>query len=126
MAKRVLLIDDEEEMVDMVSTSLIAAGYEVVTASESLDGIEKAEAEKPDVILLDIMMPGIDGYEICKSLKKQEETKNIPVIFFTALGDMTLRNKVDAVGGADYIVKPFEPEEMKEKIEKACLPSFGG
>jgi DNA-binding response OmpR family regulator len=119
MARKVLLIDDEEEMVEMVSVSLSAAGYAMTTAFESLQGIEKAKNEKPDLILLDIMMPGMDGYEICRRLKALEETKNIPVIFFTAMGNVDLEEKVFAVCGRDFIRKPFEPEELLEKIKKA-------
>lgn len=118
MPKKVLLIDDEEEMVEMVSVSLASAGYEMITATESKEGLEKAKSEKPDVILLDIMLPGMDGYEICRRLKAMEDTKSIPIIFFTALGAVDLAEKVAAAGGADYIVKPFEPNEIIERIER--------
>lgn len=119
MSKKILLIDDEEEMVEMVSADLAAAGYAMITALESLQGIEKAKAENPDVILLDIMMPEIDGYEICKKLKAMDETQNIPIIFFTAMGSADLEEKIVDAGGADYIRKPFEYQELLHKIEKA-------
>lgn len=119
MAKRVLLIDDEEDMVEMVSLSLSTGGYDAISATDPKTGLKKAASEKPDLILLDVMMPGTDGYEICKILKKQEETKNIPIIFFTAMGDPDMTNKVADCGGIDYITKPFEPEEMLKKIRKA-------
>jgi DNA-binding response OmpR family regulator len=117
MPKKVLLIDDEEEMAEMVSMSLTAAGYEMATAITSQEGLEKAKAEKPDVILLDIMMPEMDGYEICRRLKNHEETKNIPVVFFTALCTPDLEGEVVQCGGCGCIVKPFEPKEIIEKIK---------
>lgn len=116
--KTVLLIDDEEEMVEMVAVSLLKAGYEVLSAFTGSDGIEKAKTGQPDVILLDVMMPDIDGFEICKELKAAQETNKIPVIFFTALGAPDLAERVAAAGGDDYVIKPFEPEGIIEKIER--------
>ncbi len=118
MAKKVLLVDDELEMVEMVSLNLTTAGYEVITAGLGKEVAEKVKAEKPDVILLDIMMPDMDGLAVCKKLRTTPEGKDIPVIFFTALGHPDLADKVAKAGGNDYIVKPFEPEVMLEKIKE--------
>jgi DNA-binding response OmpR family regulator len=119
MAKKVLLIDDEEEMVEMVAVSLLKAGYEVLSAFTSSEGMAKAVSEKPDVILLDVMMPEIDGFEVCNKLKGKEETKNIPVIFFTAMGTPDLEEKCLQAGACSCVVKPFDPEELIEKIKAA-------
>jgi DNA-binding response OmpR family regulator len=117
MAKKILLIDDDEDMVEMVSLSLSTRGYDVISATDPKAGIDKAASEKPDLILLDIMMAEIDGFEICNRLKSAEETKNIPIIFFTAIGSRDLEEKCFKAGGSGCIVKPFETEEMMEKIE---------
>lgn len=119
MAKKVLLIDDERDLLDMLEFRLKAKGYEMVTALNGQEGLEKAMAEKPDVILLDVMMPGMDGFEVCRRLKEAQGTKGISVIFFTAIQIPYLSEKCAKLGAADCIVKPFESEEIIEKIEKA-------
>jgi CheY-like chemotaxis protein len=84
MAKKILIIDDEKGIIKVVTSRLIANGYEVISATDGVEGLEKAKKEKPDLVLLDIMMPVMSGYEVIEELKKDDATKSIPVIMVTA------------------------------------------
>jgi DNA-binding response OmpR family regulator len=116
--KRILLADDEEDIKTVVTMFLQSEGFEVVTAFDGLDALEKAQSEKPDLILLDLMMPVLDGYEVCKRLRANEQTANIPVLILTAATQKESRARAFRVGAKDYLVKPFEPERLLEKIQK--------
>lgn len=115
--KKILVIDDEPDFVNLIRVRLEANGYEVIDASNGEEGIKKAEAENPDVILLDIMMPNKDGYTLMRELKYKEITKSIPIIVLTAKPGM--RDLFGMEGINDYIVKPFEDEELLLRIKKA-------
>jgi DNA-binding response OmpR family regulator len=120
MAK-ILIVDDETEFVEMVAFRLAkAGGYEAITAFDGEEGLQKARAEHPDLILLDIWMPKKDGYQVIAELKTSEETADIPVIFLTASSLPQTLGKIKAVGGADYVLKPFDPQALMAKI-KAVL-----
>ncbi len=116
--KRILLADDEEDIKTVVAMFLEAQGYEVVTAFDGLDALEKVRTEKPDLILLDIMMPVLDGFEVCRRLKENEETAKIPILILSAAAHVESVNRGLKAGAKDYIVKPFEPEKLVEKIEQ--------
>ncbi len=116
--KRILLADDEEDIKTVVAMFLEAEGYEVITAFDGLDALEKVRCDKPDLILLDIMMPVLDGFEVCKRLKENEETAAIPVVILSAAAHVESVNRGLKAGAKDYIVKPFEPETLLEKIEQ--------
>jgi CheY-like chemotaxis protein len=118
MAK-ILLVDDEPELVEVVKVRLEANKYEVITADSGAACLEAARREAPDVILLDLVMPGVDGYEACFKLKRMPETKNIPIILFSASYAKSLEEKVEALGAFDCIRKPFEHTDLLEKIERA-------
>ncbi|MGI0022075.1 MAG: response regulator, partial [Nitrososphaeraceae archaeon] len=109
---KILVIDDESEILDIISEFLKKEGYIVMTESSSARGIEKAESLRPDLILLDIIMPVMDGYEVCKALKNNESTKNIPVIFLTGKDVNEDRHKSFQVGGDMFIKKPFTGESL--------------
>lgn len=117
-AKRILVVDDESDLVVMISTALKHQGYEVITANDGQEGLEKAKTEKPDLIVLDLMLPRINGYKVCGLLKKDTRYAKIPIILLTAKAsteDMELGKKV----GADaYITKPYERETLISKIEE--------
>jgi DNA-binding response OmpR family regulator len=118
MAKaKVLVVDDEEYIQHILNFSFGAEGYDVVTASDGEEGIDKAKNEKPDVIVMDIMMPKLDGYEACKRLKSDPETKGIPVILLTAKGRDVDRKLGSEAGADDYVVKPFSPGRLIERVE---------
>jgi len=118
MSKKILLVDDEPQLVDMVKMRLEANGYEVIIATDGQEGLEKAKNENPDLIILDIMMPKLDGYKVCGLLKKDARHSKIPIIVFTARtqeGDVKLAQNM----GADaYIMKPFEPQILLSKVSE--------
>jgi len=116
--KRIVLADDEEDIKTVITMFLQSEGYEVITAFDGLDALEKIQTEKPDLILLDIMMPVLDGYEVCKRLKANKQTAHIPILMLSAAAHTESINRAMNAGAKDYIVKPFEPEGLLEKIRE--------
>ena len=117
MAKgRILVVDDEIYIVHILDFSLGMEGYEVVTALDGEQALEKVAQQKPDLIVLDIMMPKLDGYETCKALKSKPETKDIPVILLSAKGRNVDQKTGFEVGADDYITKPFSPRKLVDRI----------
>lgn len=119
MAKKILVVDDEPHTVKMVESRLKANGFDVITAGSGREGLKKAQEEAPDLILLDILMPEMDGHETLSRLKESAETKNIPVIMFTSKGQVEDVERSSYAGAVDYIIKPFDPIAMLDKIKKA-------
>ncbi|MGB2990106.1 MAG: response regulator [Candidatus Zixiibacteriota bacterium] len=119
---KILVIDDEPEITDIVETFLETAGYEVESENASRPGIDKAKTFLPDLVLLDIMMPTMDGYEICSELKRSEKTKRIPVVFLTGKDARSDEGRSFKVGGVLYIKKPFSCERLLD-IVKVVLQS---
>ncbi len=118
--RTILLIDDETTLLKVVSRRLVKEGFRMLTAESGEEGLRLAEEELPDLILLDIMMPKMKGWDVCARLKANPKTASIPVVFLTALG---LADHVKAgmdLGAEDYVVKPFAPGELKERIT-VCL-----
>ena len=118
MEHTVLIIEDEKLIIVSTQMVLEAAGFRVESAMNGEDGIAKARQLKPDLVLLDIMMPGIDGWETLTRLKRDPETSGIPVIIFTAREHARGHQKSAEMGAADYFRKPFEPDELIELVEK--------
>jgi two-component system alkaline phosphatase synthesis response regulator PhoP len=117
MAKgKILVVDDEIYIVHILDFSLGMEGYEVLTALDGEQALEKARAEHPDLIVLDIMMPKLDGYETCKMLKAEAGTRDIPVILLSAKGRNVDQKVGFEVGADDYITKPFSPRKLVERI----------
>jgi len=118
LSKRILIVDDDREITDLTVVILRDGGYTVSTAMNGREGIAIARAEKPDLILLDINMPGIDGWEALKLLKLDETTRHIPVAMFSVRYD--LREKTEALkrSADDYIVKPFSYDEILERVAR--------
>ena len=115
MGNKILVVDDELEIRDMLSRFLTEQGYEVVMAANGEKAIELAEKEDPQAILLDILMPGIDGIETCKRLKAKEETRFIPVIMATALWERYM--EAIEVGADDFVSKPFNLKELSHRVK---------
>jgi PleD family two-component response regulator len=113
----VLIVDDDPANLDLLFQHLDQAGYKVLVAETGQLALERAELAQPEAILLDVMMPGIDGFEICRRLKQQAATQAIPVIFMTALADTADKIKGFAAGGVDYVTKPFQPEEVLARVK---------
>ncbi len=122
MAKRkikILIVEDEHFLLDLYEIKLVAAGYDVLKASNGAAGLSLAELEKPKLILLDILMPEVDGYEMLKRLKAQNSTKNITVIIFSNLSQKEEIEKGLKLGAKDFIIKTsVTPSQLEEKVKK--------
>jgi two-component system, OmpR family, alkaline phosphatase synthesis response regulator PhoP len=117
-SKKILIVEDEVELVEMVKMRLEANGYEVVTAYNGEDGLLMARREKPDMILLDLMLPKMDGYQVCGILKKDKEYAGIPICMFTARAQESEQKLGMELGADAYITKPFEPPVLLAKIKE--------
>ncbi|MBA3015163.1 MAG: response regulator [Proteobacteria bacterium] len=113
----VLIVDDTRENIDILIGAMSSASYDVMVAMDGLTALELAQRDVPDLILLDIMMAGMDGYEVCRRLKNSPATKDIPVIFLTALAEISSKTKGFQCGAVDYITKPFEVEEIRVRVK---------
>jgi len=116
--KKILVIDDQEEVRELVAVALRSELFEVLKSASGRDGIQVAKNEHPDIILLDIMMPGFDGIATCRILKRNPITKNIPVIFLTAKSSKEDVKAAFEAGGKDYVAKPFSPDDLLKRIQK--------
>ena len=118
MQRTVLIIEDEKLIIVSTQMVLEAAGFRVESATNGEDGITQARALTPDLILLDVMMPGIEGWETLTRLKHDSGTSGVPVVIFTAREHSRGHQKSAEMGAADYFRKPFEPDELIELVEK--------
>ena len=116
--KRILVVDDEKDLLEAVKFRLEASGYEVIPAYDGQEGLDKARREKPDLIVLNLMLPKMDGYKICRILKFDEKYKGIPIIMFTARAQEVDRKMAKEVGADAYIIKPFESQALLEKVKE--------
>lgn len=114
--KRILIIDDQPEVIELLKDLLEHNKFEVLTATDGVEGLAKAKTHKPDLIILDITMPVMDGYDFIKELKSDEDFKKIPVIVIT--GRVQLKEIFDEQGVSDYVMKPFDKKELLGKIKK--------
>jgi DNA-binding response OmpR family regulator len=112
MTTRVLVIDDEAPIRLLCRVNLEAEGMEVLEAADGPSGLEKARAEIPDVVLLDVMMPGLDGWRVAEELLDDKRTEKIPIVFLTARAELRDRARGIDLGGVDYVTKPFNPVEL--------------
>jgi DNA-binding response OmpR family regulator len=122
MSKKVLIIDDEAKIVEICQDYLKAAGFSVVTSLDGQMGLEKARHEKPDLILLDLMLPGMDGLDVCRELRKESNT---PIIMLTARVEETDKLIGLEIGADDYITKPFSPREMVARVRTVLRRAQG-
>ncbi|KAF0133706.1 MAG: response regulator with CheY-like receiver domain and winged-helix DNA-binding domain [Candidatus Saganbacteria bacterium] len=118
MPKKILVVDDEEDIINTLTIRLKSNGYDVISASDGMSALSKAREEKPDLILLDIMLPKLDGYKVCRMLKFDENYKNIPIIMITAKVAEQDKKMGAEVGADAYLVKPFNPEELLRKVNE--------
>ena len=117
---RIEIIEDDRDIVEMIGYNLKEEGYEVISAFDGEKGIELARREKPDLIILDIMLPVLDGFEVCRTLKQQQSTAQIPIIILSAKSRETDKVVGLELGADDYMTKPFSPRELTARI-KAVL-----
>jgi len=115
---KILIVDDEIQFREMLRERLEANGYEVVSAKDGEEGLEKVESEKPDLIVLDVMMPKMGGFEACSILKKDVRYNKIPIIFLSAMAQQDDMAVGKDVGADTYITKPFEAPVLIDKIEE--------
>lgn len=118
MKQKILVVDDEPEAVELVEFNLKQAGYAVSTATDGVEALKKARAQTPDMILLDVMLPEMDGFEICKTLRLEAATSKTPILMLTAKAAEIDRVLGLELGADDYLTKPFSPRELLLRIKK--------
>ncbi len=115
--KKILIVDDEADIIEILQFVLEAQGYKCITAFDGEEGLKLAKEEKPDLIILDVMMPKINGYKISRLLKFDEKYKNIPILMITARSQEEDRIIGEETGADEYITKPFKVEEVVAKVK---------
>jgi DNA-binding response OmpR family regulator len=123
MAK-ILIAEDERDIRDLIEFTLRYAGHDVITAANGAEAVELAPQARPDLILMDVRMPRMTGYEACRALKDIDEVKDVPVVFLSAKGQESEMNIGLDAGAYDYILKPFAPDRLTMRIEE-ILKKFG-
>jgi len=116
--KKILVVDDEVDLVKTIQFSLEAEGYKVLVSYNGEDALNQSRKENPDLILLDIMLPKLDGYKVCRLLKFDEQYKHIPILMLTAKTQQKDRLLGMETGADEYITKPFDMDELMEKVKK--------
>ena len=118
MSKKILIVDDEEDILNLVRLILEDAGYQVRIETDGRDALKKLETEKFDLILLDIMMPFLSGWEVLETMRSKDQTRNIPVALLTARASPREDNQPYPTDYCDYITKPFEPDDLLRRIRQ--------
>jgi two-component system phosphate regulon response regulator PhoB len=119
MAKEnILIVDDEEDVLELVRYNLDKEGYRIETASTGEDALTKARAKLPDLVILDLMLPGIDGLEVCRKLKSEVKTEHVPIIMLTAKGEESDIVTGLELGADDYVTKPFSPKVLVARVRR--------
>ena len=113
---KILVVDDEQNIRRLISFNLSQKGHEILVARNGKEGLESAQVNQPDLILLDIMMPVMNGFDACQKLKEDPKTKHIPVIVLSAKGQMTDLDEAMRVGADNYITKPFDVEKLNDTL----------
>jgi len=121
--QKILVVDDEPEAVELVEFNLKQAGYNVSTAADGAEALKKARAQTPDLIVLDVMLPEMDGFEICKTLRLDTTTAKVPIIMLTAKAAEIDRVLGLELGADDYLTKPFSPRELMLRVKKILARS---
>jgi len=122
---KILVIDDDQNTTKLLENILSRDGYDVVAVNNSDDTLSAALTHEPNLILLDLMMPSMDGLEVCRNLRENSRFARTPIIFFTSVGDIDKKVAAFGVGASDYVVKPIHPQELKLRI-KALIGNGNG
>ena len=117
-AKKILVVDDEPIILKVVESRLKANGFQVITAEDGVEGLNRARSENPDLIILDVMLPKMDGYRVCRLLKSDDKYKRIPIVMFSARVQTEDKAMGLEAGADDYMTKPFEPQKFLEKVRE--------
>jgi DNA-binding response OmpR family regulator len=120
----ILVAEDERDIRDLIVFTLQISGFNVIQAPNGEEAVKKASEVKPDLILLDVRMPKMTGYEACEMLKEQEDTKDIPIVFLSAKGQETEISTGLELGAEDYFLKPFTPDDLIQQVNK-ILAKYG-
>jgi DNA-binding response OmpR family regulator len=120
---KILIAEDERDIRELITYTLQFAGYEVVSAGDGEEAVQLTLLEKPDLVLLDVRMPRMNGYEACKAIKADEKTKGIPVVFLSAKGQEAEIQAGMQAGAVEYMVKPFSPDQLTARV-KVVLAKF--
>jgi CheY-like chemotaxis protein len=120
----ILVVDDEPDIVKLVSISLKLSDFNVITAASGPETLEILKTQRPDLVLLDIMMPEMSGYEVCRTIKASPDLKDIPVVMLTAKGQKGDAEKGYEAGADDYIIKPFDPYDLGDMITRILISFF--
>jgi len=122
---KILAVDDEPELTELMSFHLTRAGHEVRMAFNGWDAIDQIKRQRPDIILLDLMLPDLDGFGVCEILRQDPLTATIPIIIISAWASPDSRNLGLELGAIDYIIKPFSPQELVEKVPQLVMTRIG-
>jgi DNA-binding response OmpR family regulator len=114
---KILVVDDDQGTTKLLEYILSKEGYEVITVNNSCDTLPAALAHDPNLILLDLMMPSLDGFEVCRDLRAKSQFAHVPIIFFTSVSDIEKKVAAFGSGATDYIIKPVHPKELKLRIK---------
>ncbi len=114
---RIMIVDDDQDVLDISQTFLESRGYEVIQAKSGEEALKEAKDSKPNLILLDVMMPNVDGFWLCRAIKSDPKVKDIPIIFLTAKDDAQSRIEGQKCGGDDYLTKPFDLDALELRIK---------
>ena len=118
MPQKILVVDDEPEILEMIESRLSANGYQVFTAKDGIEGIDRLYEVMPDLVLLDVLMPRVDGFKTLELLRKYQSTSKIPIVMITAKGESDNVLKAKELKATDYLVKPFKAEQLLEIVKR--------
>ena len=121
--KKILIVDDEKALVSLVALHMQTAGYEVLTANDGWSAIDVCKRDKPDLVILDLMLPKLNGWEVCRRLREDEATKDIMVVMLSARSDDNDKLRGFDVGADDYMTKPFSPRELVARVKRILARS---
>jgi len=122
---KILVVDDDQGTTKLLEIMLSKEGYDVVSVNNSCDTLNTALTYDPNLILLDLVMPSLDGFEICRNVRQKSQFAHTPIVFFTSVGDVEKKVAAFGIGASDYIVKPVHPQELKVRI-KALIGNGNG
>ena len=123
MRRKILVVDDNPDLLGLVCLSLIKAGFTIGTATNGVDALKKAHSVSPDLVILDVVMPELDGFAVCETLRENPATASVPILMLTGLQSHISRQLGLESGATDYMTKPFDPEQLVSKVEQLlCQP----
>ena len=123
MAKKILIADDDTTSLNLVAAHLRDSGYQVVTASDGQEALRRAKSEVPDLVILDLMLPKMDGYRVCRFLKSDDNYRNIPILIFTSRLDSKIHGESLGAGADAYLTKPFQPAKLLSAVKELLAKS---